>query len=145
MSRKTLVVVTGSRDWRGQKCSEIMKRELEVFDGASTILLHGNQSGADQMANGFAHHFDWRASIPVPYLGVVLDLELGKRGGPARNQVMEYIARAMVKNEDGMLVRLLAFPMIGSRGTWDCVKRFKGWADVKIIQDMLQQERSHDV
>lgn len=99
------VVVTGSRDWTDQHA---ISWELEALPSGS-VVIEGGARGADTIARKRA-------------LDLGLDVETywanwikhgGGRAGGIRNQRML----------DTGVDLVLAFPLPGSRGTWDCVRR----------------------
>lgn len=99
------VIVTGSRRVTG--CAQLNERlgQLPV----NVILKHGDQYGIDHEAAAIGRARGWKV-LPFPY-----KKELGKAGGPARNQDMV----------DSGADLCLAFPDDRSIGTWDCVQRAK--------------------
>lgn len=131
MSKRTAVLVTGSRDWT--EYGPIKKR-LALYPEGS-ILIHGDCGryvdsedvaitnmvtiGADKIAGciGRSLHFnEW----PLPYFG-----DLGKRGGPARNKCMFDVLRAL--KEGGHECFVEAFPIgrsVGTRGMLSIVKSY---------------------
>lgn len=99
------VIVTGSRRVTG--CAQLNERLWKL--PVNVVLLHGDQRGIDREAAAIGRGRGWKV-IPFPYRR-----ELGKAGGPARNQEMV--------NSGADLC--LAFPDEKSIGTWDCVQRAK--------------------
>ena len=84
-----------------------MVAALEGFDD-DTVVVHGGAAGADRLAGdvvagmGYAVEVfkaDWEGN--------------GRRAGPIRNQWMVNAGADVC----------LAFPLAGSVGTWDCVRR----------------------
>lgn len=102
----TRILVTGSRKyWRLAPIA----RALTPHRGKGLELVHGAAPGLDVMAaviwdswgeTSEAHPADWRRHGPA--------------AGPIRNQQMIDLGNYLV---------CLAFPLVGSRGTWDCVAR----------------------
>jgi hypothetical protein len=83
--------------------------ERALLEHGPGQVVHGGAPGADTLADQIAVSRGW----PTPEVHAADWDGLGRRAGPARNQRMV---------ERGADV-CLAFPMAGSRGTWDCVRR----------------------
>lgn len=103
-----VVIVTGSRKWVDR--GTIYNRLAQYPRG--TIVLHGAADGADTIAHEASAHI----SVPHPYFG-----HLGRRGGHARNALL--VALGVAYKLAGYCVIVEAFPMVGSRGTWNCVQQ----------------------
>lgn len=108
------ILITGSRDWADWHRVQIAIREaLFAYQDSrdrlsDAVVVHGGARGADACAAVVAprmglrteeHRADWARD--------------GKAAGPLRNQRMVDLGADVC----------LAFPMPGSRGTWDCVRR----------------------
>jgi len=107
-----IVVVTGSRDyteWR-YVCSTL--DEVHRRSGPITEIRHGAMCGADALASKWAH----LRKVNVRPFGAQWGDD-GDDAGPMRN-------RAML-NAGPKPDLVVAFPLPGSRGTWDCVKAAK--------------------
>lgn len=99
------VLITGSRNWT----DEAPIRELIDSLPSDAIVIHGNAPGADLIANRLSlarglHVKAWQAAWH----------RFGRDAGPMRNQRMV---------DEGKPTEAHAFPLPGSRGTWDCVRR----------------------
>lgn len=98
------VLITGSRDYTRGDIIEDCIRACEA-----TLIIQGGQRGADQLAILAA------TRIGIPYLTFWADWKKhGKAAGPLRNQQMI---------DEGKPDIVLAFPLPGSRGTWDMIRR----------------------
>jgi hypothetical protein len=104
------ILVTGSRDhedrdliWTciGQFAYPHLKADTTV------TIVHGSATGADTLARDWAREHGAEHE-PHPYMR-----QMGKRGGPIRNQLMVDIGADIC----------LAFPLGLSRGTFDCARR----------------------
>ncbi len=121
------VLVTGSRHWRDRGAVrrallEVMD-ELDPDDVRPTTLVHGDASGADNFA-----------ALVAGYLGFTVeahpaDWSRGRRAGPERNQRMVDAGADVV----------LAFPLPGSVGTWDCVDKAEK-AGIRVINKGVPRE-----
>ncbi len=138
MSKRTAVLVTGSREWEDYAP---IKERLDLYP-PGTILIHGDCGEAVWTPAGFPVH-DWRGrqqyrgadkiagSIgfgklnvwPLPYFG-----DLGKRGGPARNSCLLNILAQL--SGSGFVCSVEAFPIGESRGTRGCIKMAEALATV---------------
>lgn len=104
-----IVLVTGSRH-HGDR--GLIWNRLTV--GEYRMVIHGDAPGADSIAGSWARGCGF-VEVPVPYLKC-----LGKRGGPVRNIAMVQMAVALRRR--GHSVSVEAFPLPGSRGTWQCIE-----------------------
>lgn len=103
--------MSGSREWRDEA---LVRQAFSMVHGSGHTLVHGDDGdeagtlGLDRMAGRVAADMGWEVE-PVP-----ADWDrFGKAAGPKRNQ-------AMVDRGADVL---LAFPLPGSVGTWDCIRR----------------------
>lgn len=109
------VLVTGSREWAD--CYTIYRALQRLSEKHSIIVVHGDcPTGADHLAERAAR------KLGVPTERHPADWSLGKKAGPLRNQKMVDLGADLC----------LAFPLPGSRGTLDCMRRAKA-AGIKIV------------
>lgn len=108
-----VVVLTGSRDWSDRAAIE------HVLLGAELLIVGDCPTGADAIALELATAWD---IIPV-----VLRADWDTHGRPKaaylRNQAIA--DRAALERASGMDVCCYAFPLAGSRGTYDCKRRLE--------------------
>lgn len=78
-------------------------------------MIHGGCEGADCIAHHVAIEFGMRI-LGETYFG-----DLGRHGGPARNDLL--IDLALVYVAHGYTVCVEAFPSSTARGTWDTVNK----------------------
>lgn len=122
------VLVTGSRYWKHRG---LILAALKA--SGATLVIHGAQVTRDLAGNPVAGA-DWHASEAAKELGIPEAPypanwhRHGRAAGPIRNQEM-----IDAHPEIGLC---LAFPMEGSRGTWDCVQR----AELAGIKVRVQRE-----
>ena len=101
-------IVSGSRRFDDQEFMEFAFDTYFADDERDVLLIHGNCRGADVLAAYIAARLGWwTATCPA-------DWSIGKAAGVIRNQKM-----LDVFEPDFMV----AFPLQGSRGTWDAVRR----------------------
>lgn len=117
------IMVTGSRHWTDVDAiaSALMQAFNELAKSAdepAPILIHGDCAGADSIAARVARRVGWEV-IPYPPNKHV-------HGVPncyyIRNQ-------AMVDSRPDVCI---AFPMRGSKGTWDAVRRARA-ASIPVV------------
>ncbi len=120
MIRGQVVIVTGSRDWTDEAA---IRFRLDRYP-RGTIVLHGGQRGADQIADRVARETNLQP-VRHPYFS-----DLGKAGGPARNALL--VALGVAYQAHGYDVVVEAFPLPDSRGTWSCVRQAKA-AQLPVI------------
>jgi hypothetical protein len=109
------ILVTGSRDWPDR---DVVREALVDAIGGThpvTLVVGDCPTGADRAATDVwrywaSVHPDWY--LPAEVYRADWRTE-GKVAGPNRNQRMV----------DAGVDVCLAFPLDGSRGTWDCVRR----------------------
>ena len=100
------LLVCGSRDWVNY--TEV-RRRIEKLN--PDLVIEGGAKGADSHARIAAHGFG------VPVMTFHADWSnLGRAAGSVRNQWML---------DHGKPDMVLAFPLEGSKGTWDMVRRAK--------------------
>lgn len=130
--REFRLLVTGSRDWESYGAIDaaiggVLDRLVEAR--RDLVVVHGAcPTGADAMAATYCEENAWW----VDNLGRMLAVEAhpadwsqGKKAGPLRNQAMVDLGADLC----------LAFPLEGSRGTWDCVKRARAAGiEVRVIK-----------
>lgn len=109
------LLATGSRHYGDHVRVE---RILTPFTGQGIQLVHGDGDGLDQLAHKF-----WLAAGDSA-LAVPAEWDrYGHKAGPIRNQRMVDL---------GNYIACIAFPLPGSRGTWDCVRRAE-LADIPVL------------
>lgn len=106
-----VVVVTGSRRWR---LSDPIRNALL----GAELVIHGGALGADMVAHNAAMELELDVLVLCARWR-----RLGKAAGPERNERMA--VRAQELASAGHDVHCYAFPLSGSRGTWDCVRRMR--------------------
>ena len=105
----TRILVTGSREWTDPAPVLAAIERVEARSTGPLVLVHGAARGLDLLAARLvrgrprwteeAHPADWATH--------------GRAAGHRRNAEMVDLGAALC----------LAFPLPGSRGTWDCVRR----------------------
>lgn len=105
------ILVTGSRDWDDvQTIKEVLAWTI-AGQWDDTVIVHGDcPTGADAIAESLA--LKW--AIPVERHPADWH-RYGKSAGPRRNQQMADIGADLC----------LAFPMKGSKGTFDMIRKAK--------------------
>lgn len=101
VSRRLLI--TGSREWT----DEVAIHGALLLHGPGEVV-HGAARGADRIAGALADRLGW----PVDAHPADWD-RYGRAAGTMRNRRMVELGADVC----------LAFPLPGSRGTWDCVRR----------------------
>ena len=100
------ILVTGSRHYRRVG---LVRAALHPYRDHSLELVNGGYGGLDTIAGGV-----WRGWGETERV-VLADWDTyGQAAGGIRNQEMVNLGRYLV---------CLAFPLAGSVGTWDCVRR----------------------
>jgi hypothetical protein len=118
MSAVFTVIVTGSRHYTD---FETIRSTLAKLP-ASSVIVHGDCSGADRLADLAADHLCLR-KIPCPADWTAH----GRAAGPIRNA-------QMLKDHSPDLV--IAFPQKNSSGTWDMIRKaFAAGVEVRIIPE----------
>ena len=114
------VLVTGSRNFTNRR---YMRRVIDALYGVEEII-QGEAKGADLCAKGIAKEMGIQCiGYPAQWK------KYGKSAGPIRNQ-------EMLDKEHPDLV--LAFPLEGSVGTWDMVRRAqKAATEVLICEEKV--------
>lgn len=105
-----IALITGSRDWRD--LTAMRAALLDVPDDA--IFIHGDCVGADKVARIVLKNRCHEVSVPYSQ-------RHGKAGGPIRNQVM--VDMGVAYRTAGYEVKVYAFPMRDSIGTYDLMRR----------------------
>lgn len=114
------VLITGSRDWPHNR-RYIVHRAILAAE--ADIVIHGNARGADGIAKWFARHMGITERGYDAKWGLY-----GKSAGPIRNQ--EMLDKEHRPDEPIDLV--LAFPLPGSIGTYDMMRRAEA-AGIRIV------------
>ena len=105
------LLITGSRDWSDRRAI----RWALLLRGPGTVV-HGAARGADRIAGQIGAELGW------PVEAHPADWRRGRGAGHLRNQAMVDLGADLC----------LAFPLPGSRGTWDCVRRANA-ADIPVV------------
>ena len=114
------ILVTGSRHWTDRMAVITALDEAIEDMNEQHTLIYGCANGADQIAFEIADGWDWEAEAHVANWE-----EYGKRAGPIRNSGMI---------EHGKPDICLAFPLPGSKGTWDMIRKANAAGiEVRII------------
>ena len=121
MNRKTLIVVTGGRDYdNGRKVEEVLDGIVQMF-GTDILLISGGARGLDTLALGWAYDREINAMrVPAKWKTE------GRKAGIMRNAEMLRIAIQAFMKEDANVV-MVAFP--GGIGTADMVDRMLNLGD----------------
>lgn len=102
------VLVTGSRAWSDIEAIRFAMIAAWSCMGRPTLVTGGCPTGADAIAEDIARELAWSIERhPANWA------TYGKKAGPIRNQAMVDLGADIC----------LAFPVGGSRGTRDCVRR----------------------
>lgn len=135
MADRTAVLVTGSRDWAD---AAAIRDRLRLYP-AGTILLHGDCGrlgwhdgrraiiGADWIARDIARPGEF-ICWPLPYFE-----DLGRRGGPARNQALFDVLLTL--RAAGFQCFVEAFPLGKSPGTRGMLRIVKNYNDAAPYGD----------
>lgn len=116
IDRKLKVLVTGSTGWPRDQISIIAEalekvRQEAAAAGRRVLLVHGAAIGADKYADTIAQGYGWEIrGYRAPWE------MLGAAAGPDRNRTL-WNAEHQPPEDPVDLV--LAFPTLGSKGTWD--------------------------
>lgn len=120
---KVYIIVTGSRkEFNITRIEKGLRNIWHMLHNSSlgypeATLIHGDAQGVDKMAGVVAYSWGWNViCMPANWN------EYGKGAGPVRNQEMIDKALSLGFNETNRIV-CAAFPLLGSIGTWDCIKR----------------------
>lgn len=116
------ILVTGSREWVDEVAISEALTALMDGDSYDWALIHGAARGADTIARQIAvDYYDWWEIQDYP-----ADWDKhGKAAGPIRNAQML---------EEGKPDICLAFPLPGSKGTWDMIRKANAAGiEVRII------------
>lgn len=118
------ILVTGSRYWSDK---EVIRKAIDkaiddLGEGQEVVIIEGAcpYGGADKIASEYGNELGVKVeSYPADFEGI------GGYAGPLRNE-------KMVKTGADVC---LAFPVSGSRGTWDCVKKARhAGIEVRIFE-----------
>ena len=105
------ILVTGSRNWTDREAIEEALTGIVAPDYTSrgAVLIHGAARGADRIAHELAREWEgWTVdAYPADWK------KHGNRAGPIRNSEMLGAYPDIC----------LAFPLPGSKGTWDMVRK----------------------
>lgn len=126
------MIVTGSRHWKNVDAMRDMlllmaerRQWIRWVAGrlehrAQITIVHGDARGADRIADMIAMQLGWEVErFPADWA------RLGRAAGPERNHRMVQAGADMC----------VAFPMKGSRGTWDCVRQaFDAGIEIQLCQ-----------
>lgn len=115
-----VVVITGSREWTDRGPIARVIRGLHLSQPVeANLVIHGGCSGADAIAHDVARGLETEVlTVPARWKAI------GRRyAGPARNERM--LRWAYMLACQGHDVECFAFPLPGSRGTCDCVRRMR--------------------
>lgn len=111
-------MVTGSREWTDKAAIQTALSRLGA-DCARCVLIHGGASGADTIAADWAKKLEWDV---VAF--------------PAREDIYGPWPACGAKRNSALVAArpdvCLAFPLPGSRGTWDAVRKAKS-AGVRVV------------
>lgn len=113
------LLITGSRDFTDERpVREAIERVKP------DLVVHGASRGADSIADRVA------LALKIHVEAHAAEWErLGKGAGPARNQRM--LDRLLALRVEGWTISATTFPLPGSRGTWNMVRRLR-WAGVEV-------------
>ena len=99
------ILVCGSRHFKDR---DLMTNRMFHF-GRDVVVIHGGAEGADKMAGEIAAFLGLKVEVfPADWK------THGKKAGPLRNQRML---------DEGKPDHVVAFPLEGSVGTWDMIRR----------------------
>lgn len=112
------VLITGSRNWRNY---QVIKDA--IANSGCDVVIEGEASGADSLAREVANELGLQVrKYPAKWA------LYGRAAGPKRNQ--EMLDKEHTK--DDPIKVCLAFPMRGSKGTYDMIRRAEK-AGIKVI------------
>lgn len=103
------VLVTGSRRHSDVALHRTWLAKVDAAWGRCTLVSGACPSGTDLLCEQEATRLGWAVERHPA------DWSMGGRAGPLRNQSMVDLGADVC----------IAFPLPGSRGTWDCVNRAK--------------------
>jgi hypothetical protein len=115
-----VVVITGSRKWSDRwPIARVIGGTHLTRHTAANLVIHGGAKGADAIAHAVALDYEIEVlTVPARWNAIGKD-----KAGPARNERM--LRWAFMLASQGHDVHCYAFPLSGSRGTWDCVQRMR--------------------
>lgn len=118
---RVALLVTGSRYWTDP---EPIRALLAALPPRS-VVLHGAARGADAIADRLA--LEMRIHVRAFAADWTND---GKAAGPIRNRRM--LGHLIALRSEGYAIRVAAFPLRSSRGTWDMVQIARA-AGVEVV------------
>lgn len=109
------VLVTGSRIWMNETAvQDAILTQINKSPDYHIVVIHGAcPTGADAIADEFSVQLRDNPYCRVDIERHPADWSQGKKAGPLRNQEMVDLGADVC----------LAFPLPGSRGTYDCMRR----------------------
>lgn len=130
----THILVTGSRHAAAPAHHQAIADALHTVGAGHHTLWHGDAPGADRAAAHIAARLGWHIQpIPADWYGPCTDMcpprhRRTRHGGGSKTYCpaagnyrnAKLVAAVLPHLPD---VRGFAFPLPGSRGTWDCVQR----------------------
>ena len=125
------ILVTGSRNWTDRWAMEGALGE--VIGGDPAVILHGDADGADALASYII--IEWAKDCGIWGLErFPADWDKhGKAAGPIRN------AQMLTEGKPDIC---LAFPLPGSKGTWDMIRKAnEAGIEVRIIPPSKEGEK----
>lgn len=133
-----IILVTGSHNWTD---FELIQSYLERFPDGSTVVLGQCEPHKVAQYSRGAEYFASRIAGELGRQVHVCEVERKETREDsmrARNAAaIDYCTR---RRSSGEPVRVLAFPLTGSRGTWDCIYRAEqAGLPVTICQKYLSE------
>lgn len=112
-----VAIITGTRSNDVRDDPAALGRLLTAIEWADFVVLGDCPTGIDAAARHFCEVSEVWCEVLRADWGVH-----GRGAGPRRNGEMVRTAIEAAE-ERGGVVRCFAFPYVGSRGTWDCLKQ----------------------
>lgn len=119
------ILVTGSRRWTDREVMEAALDNATAGCVMNCTLIHGNATGVDILANEIARGWDdmwgeWSIErFPADWA------KHGRAAGSIRN------AQMLTEGKPDLV---LAFPLPGSKGTWDMIRKANAaGVEVRVI------------
>ena len=122
---RVAILVTGSRKWSD---ADAIRNALApiVQRSSDVVVIHGDAPGADKLAGEWAREFSANeVAMPAQWR------KHGNAAGAIRNG--EMVKVRVTLRECGYECHVLAFPLPGSVGTWDCVAQAKRAAFKPVV------------